>query len=38
MHNIQNNHVNDSVDGAKMYLTSTVTVISTCMQHLYDTM
>lgn len=27
MHNIQNNHVNDSVDGAKMYLTSTVTVI-----------
>lgn len=27
MHNIQNNHVVDSVDGAKMYLTSTVTVI-----------
>lgn len=27
MHNIQHNQVVDSVDGVKMYLTSTVTVI-----------
>lgn len=34
MHNIQNNHINNSTDGAKMYLTTTATVIYNMLQYI----